>query len=112
MFRMFSLSICISIMPMDKLLPEIAIYIYSETSDSFKQYLEIKLNFYYSNRYALNFVESPEEANLLIGTVPFYENQCSTKQKQLIVRARVSQKDLDNIEKCLCELCENQLQAN
>ncbi|MGG5332873.1 helix-turn-helix domain-containing protein [Enterococcus sp. AZ163] len=112
MFRMFSLSICISIMPMDKLLPEIAIYIYSETSDSFKQYLEIKLNFYYSNRYALNFVEFPEEADLLIGTVPFYENQCSPQQKQLIVRARVSQKDLDNIEKCLCELCENQLQAN
>ncbi|MBO1305946.1 helix-turn-helix domain-containing protein [Enterococcus sp. 669A] len=108
MFRMFSLATCISIMPMDQLLPEIAVYVYSETSDSFKQYLRIKLNFYFSNRYALKFVEIPEAADLLIGTIPFYEDQCSPKQKQLIVRARVSQKDLDNIAECLRELFENQ----
>ncbi|EOH93570.1 helix-turn-helix domain-containing protein [Enterococcus pallens] len=111
MFRMFSLSICISVMPMDKLLPEIAIYVYSENSDSFKQYLKVKLNFYYSNRYALKFVETPEEADLLLSTVPFYQKQPAPQQKHLIVRARISQKDLDNIEKYLHELCENQLQA-
>ncbi len=108
MFRMFSLATCISIMPMDQLLPEIAVYVYSETSDSFKQYLRIKLNFYFSNRYTLKFVETPEDADLLLSTVPFYDEQCSPQQKHLIVRARVSQKDLDNIAECLRELFKNQ----
>lgn len=109
MFRIFSLSTCISIMPMDELLPEIAIYIYSETSDSFKQYLKIKLNYYYSNRYALKFLDNAKDADLLISTVPIDRKNAAPQQKHLVVRARVSQKDLDNIAECLQELCENQL---
>ncbi|MGM0215892.1 helix-turn-helix domain-containing protein [Enterococcus sp. AZ109] len=111
MFHMFSLSTCISIIPMDELRPEIAVYIYSETSDSFKQYLKIKLNFYYSTRYALVFVKTPEEADLLISTVPLLTKYCPYQQKLLVVRARVTPKDLENIGNRLHELFENQIRA-
>lgn len=106
MFRMFSLSTCISIIPMEELLPTIAIHIYSEASDSFKQYVKIKLNYYYSTRYDLLFVEAPEKADLLIGTVPFYDTNRSLQQRTLVVRARISQKDLENISERLQELLE------
>lgn len=109
MFYMFSLLTSISFFPMEELLPDIAVYAFSENSDVFKQYIKIKITFFFSNRYHLTFVDSPQEADLLIGTTNFYEEDTLPNQKYLIVRTKVCQKDLDNIQVALEEIIDQNL---
>ncbi|MGG5315111.1 helix-turn-helix domain-containing protein [Enterococcus sp. AZ072] len=109
MFRMFSLLTSVTILPMEELLPEVAVYAFSENNDAFKQYIKIKITFSFSNRYHLTFVDSPQKADLLIGTTNFYENDASPHQKYLIVRTRVYQRDLDDISNALEAIIDRRL---
>nr|WP_242704361.1 helix-turn-helix domain-containing protein [Enterococcus sp. 665A] len=108
-FHLFSLLVSIAVLPMEELLPEVKVYVFTENSDAFKQYIKIKITFSFSNRYQLTFVDSPQKADLLIGTANFYESEALSHQKYLIVRTRVYQKDLDDISNALEEIIDRRL---
>jgi len=107
--RMYSFLTCVNLFSLENCLPEISVYAFSEHSDLFSTFIQEKINLHFKNRYHLTFVETPREAQLIIGTTPACKNFISDGQESVIIRSNMTPTDYLDIETVLAKMVKKNL---
>ncbi|MGL9749299.1 helix-turn-helix domain-containing protein [Enterococcus sp. DIV0170] len=107
--RVYSFLTCVTLYSLENCLPKISVYAFSEHSDLFSIFIQEKINLHFKNRYHLTFVETPQEAQLIIGTSPTCKNFISEGQESVIIRSNITTTDFMDIEVILDRLVKKDL---
>lgn len=100
-FEIQSFLLCEYFLPLKDFLPQINIYIFTDLTTLFFNRIKDKIDFYFSNKYRVNFVETPQEAHLIIGTTHYRESYLLYNQKFIMIRIQLPKQDFYRIEKTI-----------
>ncbi len=93
--------------PLDVRLHELTLCIYTEFSVLFKNFLKERLIMQFKMKYSLAFTNQPTEADLIISTLPLFEEEL-TKAMHIIIEPFCSSNDLERIDTKLQTIIQNQ----
>ncbi|AXG40256.1 hypothetical protein EGCR1_16215 (plasmid) [Enterococcus gilvus] len=110
--QMYTILTSMTLYPLENCLPKISVYVFSELSELFASFIQQKIDLHFKNQYHLDFVEAPQEAQLIIGTSPTCNNFLLENQKSVVIRSNVSPADYHDIEQILDSLVKKDLENN
>lgn len=107
-FKIDSLMTCIYLVPFSHFFPEVNVFIFSDMTKVYTKYIEEYTKTYFSNRYILHFVDSIDNADLIIGTIDLLNY--SLKKNQIFVKTnlKIASQDFNNIEQAITEHLANE----
>ncbi|NLM67836.1 MAG: helix-turn-helix domain-containing protein [Enterococcus sp.] len=106
-FQFTSLMLSVYLSPLDVRLHELTLCIYTEFSVLFKNFLQERLVMQFKMKYSLAFTNQPAEADLIISTLPLFEEEL-TKAMHIIIEPFCSSNDLERIDTKLQTIIQNQ----
>lgn len=96
--RSLALLLCLNTFPLSANLLNSCIYLTSDVSELFNNYLKERILFRYEKKYNITFVNCFDDADLIISTVPLRIEQLNKGQKNITLSAHLREKDFSTLD--------------
>lgn len=97
-FKIKFLRICLFIYPLEKSLPKIRLYYFSDQYSNLNRIAEESLSLHFRSKYDIRFVSEPGDAEWIISTTPSIFFDSKEIGKMIVIRSPFLEKDLITIE--------------
>ena len=102
--KLSALLLCIALCPLEEVVPIIHIYISTDISFLFTNYLQQVITNHYRGQYQFHFEKDYTKAELILCTAPFDQLLLTDKQQYLVIRSHMGANDFELLDQTLSNL--------
>ncbi len=101
--ELYNLLMCILLCPFEKILPNIHVYLYSDLSILYENFIKERIRIMTIGTCNVRFQKEPQDAEIIITTVPYpFSRKIKTKQQKiLLIRPFFQARDLEELEQLI-----------